>query len=249
MTQVIKGEEIYLKRLVPEDVTDRYVSWLNDTDVNKFLECRFTIHSKESVKNYIRKLSQEESNELFSIYRNEDSDHIGNIKIGPINHVHQHATIGLIIGEKKYWGCGYGAKAIRALSSHAFKNLSLESLNAGCYSENVGSYKAFIKAGWKITGYIKAHWKNSSGKRLDEILMSKTKCEEIEFPQENGITLMGAGRLLEETVIQLKAESIKHVYPGTKTCKRKVRRVLTESWRRNYQTKNIKTQQQRDKKT
>ena len=152
MTQVIKGEEIYLKRLVPEDVTDRYVSWLNDTNVNKFLECRFTIHSKESVKNYIRKLNQEESNELiYGIYRNEDSDHIGNIKIGPINHVHQHATIGLIIGEKRYWGYGYGAKAIRALSSHAFKNLSLESLNAGCYSENVGSYKAFIKAGLKIT--------------------------------------------------------------------------------------------------
>ena len=157
MSQLIKGSQIYLKRLVVEDVSDEYVSWLNDDSINKYLECRFVDHTLESVKKYIQCLSKEGSDELiFGIYRDQDSKHIGNIKLGPINSHHQHAAVGLVIGDKNFWGYGYGSKAIKLLSDYAFESLSLESLNAGCYEQNIGSYMAFLKAGWEITGKIKS---------------------------------------------------------------------------------------------
>ena len=200
MTHYIKGSAIHLKRLTTEDVSAEYVSWLNDQAVNKYLECRFIEHTVQSVKKYINSLNREDSDELiFGIYRNLDSKHIGNIKIGPINRHHQHAAIGLVIGDKSSWGNGYGSKAIRLISDYAFKELELESLYAGCYEQNIGSYKAFLKAGWEVTGKIKAHWKDSHGERLDEILMSKIKNNKISFPKKNGVTLIGSGELLLKT--------------------------------------------------
>ena len=209
MAQFIKGCEIHLRRLVAEDVSPEYVSWLNDESVNKFLECRFAKHTYESVKRYIQGLSEEGSDEMiFGIYRNQDSKHIGNIKLGPINKHHQHAVIGLLIGDKTAWGHGYGSKAIKLLSDYAFEKLSLESLNAGCYEQNIGSYKAFLKAGWEITGKIKSHWKDNEGNRFDEILMSKIKGKKIFFPTKNGVTLIGSGSLLLNTVDSLQKQGI-----------------------------------------
>ena len=201
MTERIQGKRIYLKRLCLEDVSTKYVAWLNDSEINRYLECRFVEHTQESVEEYIKNLSKKGSNELiYGIYTKDDSRHIGNIKLGPINRHHQHAAMGLFIGEKDCWGFGYGSEAIKLLTDYAFDELLLESLNSGCYEQNIGSYKAFEKAGWKVTGEIKSHWKTDDGGRKSQILMSKAKSKEIVFPEIRGITLIGAGNMLLKAV-------------------------------------------------
>ena len=171
------NSRIILRQLKGNDVTHDYVSWLNDPTINQFLEVRHTVQTFEIVKEYVESLSQEDSCEiLFGIFVKDSDLHVGNIKLGPINYSHSHATIGLIIGNKDYWGKGFGTEAIKLLTQWSIKTLGLSSLHAGCYSDNVGSFKAFLKAGWSHVGTIPSYWSSGlSNKRNDELLLAFNK--------------------------------------------------------------------------
>ena len=81
--------------------------------------------------------------------------HIGNIKLGAINRCHNFADISLFIGDQKCWGYGYALEAILLLCDFAFEQLHLNKLMAGCYGNNIGSKKAFEKAGFNQEGILK----------------------------------------------------------------------------------------------
>jgi ribosomal-protein-alanine N-acetyltransferase len=63
----------------------------------------------------------------------------------------------LIVGAKTAWGMGYGTEALRLVTRYAFDDLGLNKLYAGMYAENVGSVRAFLKAGYREIGILKKH--------------------------------------------------------------------------------------------
>ena len=196
---------IFLKRLGKDDVSERYVSWLNCPQINRFLECRHSSHTLESTRGYVESLGSPESHELlYGIYLHANDNHIGNIKLGPINFIHRHATVGLLIGEPTEWGKGYGSRAIKLLSDYALGQLGLVSLNAGCYSNNIGSYKSFLKAGWELAGEIKSHWIDSTGSRTNELILTIQKPQTITLAESGGISLIGGGALMVDIAKHLR---------------------------------------------
>ena len=84
--------------------------------------------------------------------------HIGNIKLGPIHWLHRRADLSLFIGERKYWGQGYASEAIALVRDWAFRELDLQKLNAGIYSGNHGSRRAFEKCGFELEGTCGKRW-------------------------------------------------------------------------------------------
>lgn len=168
----IVGNRIYIRLLTVMDVTDKYVNWLNDKEVNKYLECRFSEHDLNSVKDFVKEMCKDTKNFLFGIFLRHDSSHIGNIKLGDVNLIHRFGTIGLLIGEKQHWNKGYGTETIKLLTKFAFEQLKLRKLLAGMYEENLGSLHAFINNGFRVIGRMKDHWKLDN-KFNDEILVEK----------------------------------------------------------------------------
>lgn len=167
-----EGERIYLKQLLPQDVTEEYVGWLNDPEINQFLELRFEKQTLESVKDYVDKLSKDPSNLMFGIFLKENDKHIGNIKIGSINNLHKFAEIGFLIGDREMWGKGYASEAIKLASDYGFQKLKLHKIYAGCYSNNMGSAKALQKAGFEIEGVRKKMFL-CGNEYVDDILLGK----------------------------------------------------------------------------
>ncbi|RJQ30475.1 N-acetyltransferase [Candidatus Parcubacteria bacterium] len=154
---LIQGKRMILREITPEDVTDRYVSWMNDPEVVQFLETRFQAYTKETLLDYVEeKLSDNHSAFLGMILHN-GKRHIGNIKLGPINWIHSVGSIGIMIGEKDSFGKGYATEAIGLVIDYAFGRLSLHKLTAGCYDRNRGALRAFEKNGFVIEGVRKQH--------------------------------------------------------------------------------------------
>jgi ribosomal-protein-alanine N-acetyltransferase len=170
----IKGNEIYLKLLLPEDVSENYYNWMNDEEITRFLESRWSVFSMDDLKKYVQAMNSSQSGFLFGIFLTKTNEHIGNIKIGNINPVHRYGDLGLIIGIKKVWGKGYGTEAVKLATDFAFKELNLNKLIAGIYEGNTGSYRAFIKAGYQDAGRLKKH-RFYNGEYVDEILVEKCR--------------------------------------------------------------------------
>ena len=187
------------------DVSFDYVSWLNNPKVNRYLECRHTKHSIESTKKFVSDLHADASNQLLlGIFKSCDNKQIGTMKVGPINWNHRHASVGLMIGEMEVWGMGYGTESIRLVTAYAFSDLGLDSLNAGCYAENTGSYKSFLKAGWEVTGCLKGHWLNDLGKRSDQILISAQRKLSADTSSAKGVSLIGGGEVMAKIALYLR---------------------------------------------
>jgi len=140
------------------DVDDRYVSWLNDPAVNRFLESRFAVHSVESTRAFVTHCLVDPSVLLLGIRSVElHGEYVGNIKIGGIDRNHGLGEIGILIGEKNAWGRGIASSAIQLISGIARSQLGLRKLTAGCYASNVGSQKAFLRAGFYKAGERRDH--------------------------------------------------------------------------------------------
>ena len=171
----IVGEKIFLRTLSPDDVGEEYLSWMHDPEVTQFLESRWTKYSIEDLKQYVKDINDSSDNFLFGIFLKENSVHIGNIKIGGINHIHGYGDLGFLIG-KDYWNKGYGTESIKLATKYAFNDLKLRKLIAGIYSNNIGSHKAFLKSGYHEAGRLKKHHQYQDT-YVDQILVEKLNHE------------------------------------------------------------------------
>lgn len=152
----VSGERIYLRDVQPSDVNERYYFWMNDPEITQFLESRFVPNSMASLETYVKEKQGGPIEIFFAILVKDGHRHIGNIKLGPINWIHRIGDIGILIGEKAFWGRGYATEAIRLITGYAFDTLNLHKVTAGCYASNPGAVKAFEKAGFEIEGVRKA---------------------------------------------------------------------------------------------
>ena len=148
----IQGDRILFRELHPDEVGETYCSWMNDPEVVQYLECRWTEYTVEDLKDWVSFVLADPDSILFSIRLKTSDQHIGNMKIGPVNRRHGFASLGLIIGEKKCWGQGYGQETINLACRYGFENMQLHKLNAGCYETNTASKKAFLDCGFSLEG-------------------------------------------------------------------------------------------------
>ncbi len=140
-----------MRVLRADDVTSLYVDWLNDPEVNRYLESRFVEHALEEVCGFVESVYESDTDIIWGAFLNGGT-HIGNIKIGPTNFHHKRSHIGLMIGDKNSWGQGYASELIDATSRFSFASLGIHRLEAGCYEQNIGSQKAFLKVGYQLEG-------------------------------------------------------------------------------------------------
>jgi ribosomal-protein-alanine N-acetyltransferase len=142
------GENLILRPVDLSDVNDDYVRWMNDGEVNRFMETRFRPQTRKDIEAYVSSMTQKPNVHFFAMILRETSRHIGNIKLEVTSPIHRRGEISLFIGEKEHWGKGFASEAIRLVRDFGIQELGLHKLTAGCYSNNQGSARAFEKSGF-----------------------------------------------------------------------------------------------------
>ena len=153
-----KFEKIILRKLnLKKDISKKYQNWMNDLEVHKYTEQKYTKHSLINIRKFVREKNKSKNEFLYGIFlkRNNLNIHIGNIKLGPINFIHRIAEVSYFIGEKELWGKGYTTLAIKEIIKIA-KKMGLKKLKAGFYEMNIGSKKVLEKNNFKLEGKFKS---------------------------------------------------------------------------------------------
>jgi len=142
---------LFLRPLEPKDVTDHYISGLNDPGVNRYLvEVKRNVQTSLSVRDFVQKNLESLSDYLFGLFLKLDRRLIGTVRLSVISPYHFSAGVGTCLFDKGSWGKGYGTEAVRRVKEFAFQDLGLHYLEAGCYEENKGSVELFRKAGFQL---------------------------------------------------------------------------------------------------
>jgi spore coat polysaccharide biosynthesis protein SpsF (cytidylyltransferase family) len=165
---IITGERIFLRALKEEDVSQDYCNWLNDPEVTRFLETKGT--TIDELKKYVREKKENPYCLFLGIFLKDNGKHIGNIKLEPIDVKNKKTTLGILIGDKKYWGRDICTEAVRLLVDYAFKKLYLEKIDIGVLSENIAAIKCYQKVGFKINKIVPI-----KNKLCSKVIMSKVK--------------------------------------------------------------------------
>ncbi len=146
------SERLIYKRVSKHHISEDYVGWINDDEVNMYLETRgnYTI---DLLKNYIEDQEKKESY-FWAIHLKESNKHIGNIKIDPINKKNKSGEYGILIGDKLNWGKGYAKEASLRILEYCFNELQLSKVTLGVIENNKSAVELYKKIGFKIDEII-----------------------------------------------------------------------------------------------
>jgi len=180
----MKQNRVYLRELVHDDVNDYYLSWFKDNSVTSFLEVDGKSLTKKMVEDYIDFGLDSNSYSMQAICLIDGDKHIGNLKVGPINHKHKIADLVCVIGDKNYWGKGLATDAITLGNTIAFEKYNIRKLHGQIFADNIGSIKAYCKAGWIIEGVIEGRYLVNN-LPMDQILVSCNNPKYFHTEQNN----------------------------------------------------------------
>ena len=81
------------------------------------------------------------------------------------------AEVGIVIGERAYWGNGYGREALSLLVGHLFTDLAMQRVSLETWSGNERAIRAYRAVGFREEGRLRRA-QVVEGRYYDTVLMS-----------------------------------------------------------------------------
>jgi diamine N-acetyltransferase len=152
---LIVGKKIILRGFEEKDVK-RIVQWRNDPDINR----HFFDYEPSTVYKQRRWLQAVSSShdEKFFIISNRQGVAIGTVGLARIDCRNRNAEWGrFMIGDRKFWGKGYGLEALYLSVEYAFSHLNLHRLYLRVFAQNTKARTMYETFGFKKEGILRDH--------------------------------------------------------------------------------------------
>jgi RimJ/RimL family protein N-acetyltransferase len=147
---MVKGQKIILRAIEQEDLPT-FVRWFNDPEVRQYLLMYMPMSPAEEEGKWFERQLENPDNRGFAI-ETTDGVHIGNCGLHDCDWVNRRAVLGIAIGEKEYWGKGYGSDAVRTLLGFAFAEMNLHRVQLEVHDFNPRALRCYEKCGFKLEG-------------------------------------------------------------------------------------------------
>lgn len=149
--------------------------WTNDAEFLRLFDLRpARPRSAAEIKRAKEKWlleSEPKPNEFAFMIRALDGDRpIGMTDLYVPHWAHRDAWLGIGLGDREYWGKGYGTDAVRVVLRYAFTELGLERVSLDVFAYNERAARAYLKAGFREEGRQRERLRRD-GRRWDMIYM------------------------------------------------------------------------------
>jgi len=152
---LIVGERVRL-RAVKKDDLPRFVEWFSDPNVRRYLDMYLPFSLTQEERWFERLQERMEKRDIVMLtIETEDGAQIGNISLFDINWKDRHAELGITIGDKDYWGQGYGTDAIRTILGLAFESMNLHRIFLRVHEDNARAINCYETVGFRREGTLR----------------------------------------------------------------------------------------------
>lgn len=164
MSTRFKRGKVALRAMSLADLNSEYLRWLNDPSVNRYMARRE--YDFDDMTDYFTTVSQSKQHVFLAIEDLRRKKHIGNVllekkKAGT-------GILGLMIGDARYHGKGWGRNAVAAACEYGFSKLGLHQIELGALAANQNALRCFVNCGFRVTGKI-----NQNGQAVIRMRLSR----------------------------------------------------------------------------
>ena len=172
-TALLQGELVRLVAANSETDADLFARWSRDAEYLRLEDSGVARppslkQIKEDIQTWLE--HDKPSEYAFVIRTLADNHAIGTIGLDGIRWSNGDAFVGIGIGDRDYWGRGYGTDAMRAILRFAFMELNLRRVSLDVFEYNPRAIRSYEKAGFKHEGRLRQAL-NRDGRRWDMLFM------------------------------------------------------------------------------
>jgi [ribosomal protein S5]-alanine N-acetyltransferase len=151
----LESSRLFYQPMELKYATNEYLKWLNDPEINKYLEVKKE-NSISELESFINDAVKKKGF-FWAIHLKENGKHIGNIKIDPVNKKHGTGEYGILMGDKNEWGKGYAKEASATIINFCFNEMNLRKMTLGVVENNTAAVKLYENMGFITEGIYKMH--------------------------------------------------------------------------------------------
>lgn len=169
INKCIEGRRVIIRPITLTDITDRYIAWLNDARVTRFLEVRWKKQSFEDVVSYINNVRRSPGCEAFGIFEKKSNKHVGNVFITDYSpNTNGIAIYGIMIGDTKAKKIGLGGDVTLLIIDFLFSQPGIRRIQEKCISSNIEASSVLERVGFTKEGILRQAAVLSDGK-IDDV--------------------------------------------------------------------------------
>lgn len=132
----IDAEKSILRPLLDADLSDEYLGWLNDPEINLYSVRRHRSFTYDDMAAYVADANGSPDRLLLGLFSREDDQHLGNVLVELVDHDNGLAEIANLLGEKSKWGSGVMVDADKHVFHFGFRQMGVRKFLMGNLSPN-----------------------------------------------------------------------------------------------------------------
>jgi RimJ/RimL family protein N-acetyltransferase len=172
-TDLFTGQLVRLGSENPQMLAENFSRWNQDSEYSRLLDSEpARLWSVRKNKEWFEEEPKAGTPDyfLFTILTLAEDKLIGFIAFEGINWTNRDTYVAIGIGEREYWGKGYGTEAMRLMLRYGFTELNLHRVALTVYEYNSRGIRSYEKCGFKHEGRIR-EFILRDGKRWDMLHM------------------------------------------------------------------------------
>ena len=186
MRDLFRGELVRITAEEPEARAKSEVRWQRDTEFHRLADGDAAqITSEKKIKEWFEKQAEQgfkPERYPFSVRTLEEDKYIGFFGLW-VDLIHREAWVGIGIGERDFWGKGYGTDMMKLCLQYAFTELCVERVSLGLHEYNPRALRSYEKCGFRLEGRTRKDILRE-GRRTDTLWMGILREEWLQM--QNG---------------------------------------------------------------
>ncbi|WP_368654632.1 GNAT family N-acetyltransferase [Ornithinibacillus sp. 4-3] len=149
---LFESSRIKLRKVTKED-TELYHKWRNDIEVIQSTNPSLDVYPINATQEFVDHVILGSSTaKSYIMVEKENEISIGIVSLINIDYKNRNAECIIDIGEKEYWGKGYGSEGLKLLLDYAFYEMNLHRVSLNVFSFNDRAIHLYTKIGFQQEG-------------------------------------------------------------------------------------------------
>src|SRR5690625_476569 len=149
---LFESSRVRLRKMTKED-TELYSKWRNDLEVKHSTSPSLDVYPMEETKEFVSHviLGSSTAKSYIMVEKSKETP-IGVVSLTNIDYKNRNAECIIDIGEKDYWGKGFGSEGLMLLLDYAFYEMNLHRVSLRVFSFNERAIRMYTKLGFSQEG-------------------------------------------------------------------------------------------------